>query len=377
VERINFPELGMYAALPKDGFEPELLCSTRSRVTEADAGMPIRRLRVPPIASRLAPTLVGGYLIGRVSPYRYYHQYLRGFHRAVRSVDVLCPVDLGHPTSYQSIQERPYGKKVVVQCWDNIPFNWPHDRPLREHYEAVLDGADLFLAMTEDARRTLASMGVRDERIARINIGLDLTFFSPAAPADRPAGPLELLFVGRLQWEKGLHTLIEALELVNAPVRLTVVGAGKDEARLRWLVEQRRRRENTAAATAVRFLGPRYGEELLRIRRAADVQVAPSIPVPQWREQLNQSMLEGLACGLPAIASDSGAIPEAVTDRDNGLLIPPDSPLRMAEAIEYMAKHPDERRRMGQRARERMERDYNLVRQGPALAEILRTRVLR
>lgn len=337
--------------------------------------MAIRRLRVPPIASRISPTRAGGYLIGRVSPYRYYHQYLLGFHRAVTESDILCPVDLGHPTSYQSVQERRFGKKVVVQCWDNIPFNWPHDRPLREHYESVLDEADLFLAMTEDARRTLTSMGVRDSRIARINIGLNLDFFRPGARSERAGGPLELLFVGRLQWEKGLHTTIEALELAHVPVRLTVVGSGTDEARLRWLVEQRRRRGNTTAAASVRFVGPRYGEELLRIRQEADVQVAPSIPVPQWREQLNQSMLEGLACGLPAIASDSGAVPEAVGHLDNGLLVPPDSPVRLAEAIRFMAEHPDERRKMSERARLRMEQEYNLARQGPALAELLRTRL--
>lgn len=376
VERVNFPELGIYAALRDVGFAPELLCSSRSRVTEAQAGMPIRRLPVPAIAGRLAPTRAGGYLIGLVSPYRYFHQYLLGFHKAVKDVDILCPVDLGHPTSYQSIRERKFGKKVVVQCWDNIPFNWPHDRPLREHYEAVLDGADLFLAMTDESRRALVSMGVGKNRIARLNIGLDLEFFRPGPPVERPEGPLEILFVGRLQWEKGLHTVLEALELVGVKVRLSVVGTGVDERRLRWLIEQRRKRGNDVAAVAVRFLGPRYGAELLQIRQLADVQVVPSIPAPQWREQLNQSMLEALACGLPAIASDSGAIPEAVSNGDNGLLVPPDSPPRWAEAIRYMAEHPEERRRMGVRARERMEEQYNVVRQGPALAEILRARVL-
>ncbi|MGA8711066.1 MAG: glycosyltransferase family 4 protein [Thermoplasmata archaeon] len=376
VERINFPELGIYAALRSEGFEPELLCSTRSRVTETDAGMPIRRLRLPLLGSRIAPTLVGGYLIGKVSPYRYYHQYLLGFHRAAKPVDILCPVDLGHPTSYQSIRERPFGKKVLVQCWDNIPFNWPHNRPLKEHYEAVLDGADHFLGMTEDARRALKAMGVMDDRISRINIGLNLAFFRPGPTRAETAGPLELLFVGRLQWEKGVHSLIEALDIAGVPTRLSVVGSGVEHDRLRWLLEQRRRRGNLSAPNAIRFLGPRYGEALLRLRQEADVQVAPSIPVPQWREQLNQSMLEGLACGLPAIASNSGAVAEAVADGDNGLLVPPDSPVKLAEAIRFMAEHPDERRRMGRRARERMEKEYNLERQGPLLAAIVRQHLI-
>ena len=376
VERINYPELGMYALLRKDGFEPELLCSTRSRVTEADAGMPIRRLPVPPVASRLAPTLVGGYLIGQVSAYRYYHQYLRGFHRAVRSVDVLCPVDLGHPTSYQSVRERKFGKKVVVQCWENIPFNWPHDRPIREHYEAVLDGADHFLALTDESRRTLRAMGVAEDRISRVNIGVDVDFWRPPEKPREARKRLELLFVGRLDWAKGLHTVIEALDLVHAPVHLTVVGAGEQESRLRWLLESRRQRGPSVAARSVEFLGPRFGEELRRLRQFADVQVVPSVPTPQWREQLNQAMIEGLACGLPAIASRSGAIPEAVTDRENGLLVPPDSPVDWARAIDEIAENADDRRRMSLRARERVVEQYSVDRQGHLLASVLREKVV-
>ena len=376
VQRINFPELGMYAALRNEGFSPELLCSSRSRVTEAEAGMPIRRLPVPLIASRIAPTLVGGYLIGRLSSYRYYHQYLRGFHRAVRAVDVLCPVDLGHPTSFQSVEERKFGKKVVVQCWDNIPFNWPHDRPIQQHYEAVLDGADHFLALTDDSQRALKAMGVRDERISRVNIGVDVDFWRPAATPREVRAPLDLLFVGRLDWAKGVQTVLEALDLVRAPVRLTVVGAGVQEPRLRWLLDARKRRGNANASRAVQFVGPRFGEELRRLRQASDVQLVPSIPTPQWREQLNQAMLEGLACGLPAIASASGAIPEVITHRENGLLVPPDVPGEWARAIDDLAEHPEERRRMGERARERVVEAYGLARQGHLLATVLREKVL-
>jgi len=375
-ERVNLPELSMFTALRNEGFDPELICSTLSRVTDTEAGMPVHRLRLPPIASRLSRTLVGGYLIGKVSPYRYFYEYLPGFHRAVSAFNILCPVDLGHPTSYQSIREQRFGKKVVVLCWDNIPFNWPHDRPLREHYEAVLDGADHFLAPSESSRRTLLAMGVREERISRINPGLDVQFWRPAAVPEEPRAVLELLYVGRLDWAKGVHTVIEALDLVRAPVRVTVVGAGTEERRLRWLTEIRQKRGNLAAARSVRFLGPRFGEELLRLRQASDVLVVPSVPTPQWREQLNQAMLEGLACGVPAIASASGAIPEVIEDRENGLLVPSDLPDAWARAIDFMADHPEERRRMAARARARVVESYDVSRQVKVLAGILREKVL-
>ena len=112
------------------------------------------------------------------------------------------------------------------------------------------------------------------------------------------------------------------------------------------------------------------------MRQASDVQVVPSIPTPQWREQLNQAMLEGLSCGLPAIASATGAIPEAVSDGENGLLVPPDLPRAWAGAIDHLAEHPEQRRRMGERARQRVVEEYDVARQGRRLAAVLREKVL-
>ena len=376
VERVLPGELGIYAELRKYGYDVNLVCSTRAAVTEAQARMPIRRCPTPYLAGRLTQTIPGGFLVGLVSPYRYLHQYLRGFSAAVRDADVLCPVDLGHPSSYQSILERTRGKRVSVHCWENIPFNWPHNRPLAEHFEAVLDAADHFLAYTRDAERALLAMGVRAERLSQMNLGLDLDYWTPPKVAAASSAALRVLFVGRLHWSKGVHTLIEALDQLRTPVEITVAGAGGEEARLHWLVEQRRRRGNTTADRSIRFVGPQYGADLLRLRQTMDLQVAPSIPTPQWREQMNHSLLEGLACGLPAIVSHSGAVTEPVVDGENGWVVPPDHPAELAAALERAAADPTDRARRSQLARRKMEAEYELVRQGRALAEVLRTKVL-
>jgi len=374
-ENINVTELGMYARLRGYGYGVELVCSDWTWVTEADAGMPQRRLRPPALAGRLAKTLAGGFLIGQVSPYRYYHQYLRGFHRAVADFDLLSPVDLGHPTSYQSILERRFGKKVLLYCAENIPFNWPHDRPIREHYDAVLDGADHFLALSEGAKRTLLAEGVREERISRLNVGIDVEFWKPAS--EQPpsvAGPLRMLFVGRLHWQKGLQSVFEALDLVREPVELTVVGRGPEEARFRWLLEQRARRGNTTVRDRVRFITTRVSrEELLRLRRSAELQLAPSISTSLWREQMNFALLEGLSCGVPAIASDAGGIPEAISNGEEGWLVAPDNPEELAAAIDRAARDRETLHLMGRAARDRILEAFRLETQGARLAEIVRT----
>jgi glycosyltransferase involved in cell wall biosynthesis len=377
-ENINVTELGMYAQLKRYGHHVELICSDWTWVTESDAGMPERRLHPPSLAGRVSKTLAGGYLVGRVSPYRYVHQYLRGLHRAVSDFDVLSPVDLGHPTSYQAVQERRFGKKVLLYCAENVPYNWPHDRPMREHYDAVLDGADHFLALTEGAKRVLTAQGVKEERISRLNVGVDVEYWRPAeARPPRAPGPLRLLFVGRLHWQKGLQWVFEALELTRVPYELTVVGRGPDEARLRWLLEQRARRGNPTIRDRVRIISQRVSnDELRRLRQAADLQLVPSVPTSSWREQMNFAMLEGLSCGLPAIASDTGGIPEAVQDGTEGWLVVPDSPTELAAAIEGAAAAGSEQLgKMGLAARERIVRDFHLEKQGARLAEIVQSKI--
>jgi glycosyltransferase involved in cell wall biosynthesis len=380
-ENINVTELGMYAQLKRHGHEVELVCSDWTWVTEADAGMRERRLPPPAVSGRISKTMAGGFLIGQVSGYRYLHQYLRGFHRAVADLDVLSPVDLGHPTSYQSVLERKYGKKVLLYCAENIPYNWPHDRPLREHYDAVLDGTDHFLALSEGARRALKAQGVRDERVSRLNVGVNVDFWKPpeATPGPRSAGPLRLLFVGRLHWQKGLQTVFEALDLLTIPYELTVIGRGPDEARFRWLLAQRARRGNGSIRERVHLVTRRIpAEELRQYRQSADVLLVPSIPTPSWREQMNFAMLEGLSCGVPAIASDTGGIPEAISNGVEGWLVAPDHPPELAAAIERAAAAgPEARYSMGASARSRILREFRLETQGNRLAEILAAQFAR
>lgn len=373
-ENINVAELGVYSRLPKyGGHHVELVCSDRTWVTPADAGMPQRRLAPPPVVGRIAKTTAGGYLVGRFSRYRYLHQYLTGFHRAVRDFGVLAPVDLGHPTSYQSVLEKRFGKKVIVQCWENIPFNWPSDRPLRYHYEAVLREADHFVAPTEGSRRALRAEGVGDRRISRVNTGIDTSFWKPSDPYPPPSsGPLKMLFVGRLHWQKGVHTVIEAMGQIPRPVHLTIVGRGPELARLSWLLSRYAQANGGGTARNVQIVTERMPQEQLRLLRAqSDVQVVPSIPTAQWREQMNLGMLEGMACGLPVIASNTGGIPEAISQGAEGILVSPDNPTEFAEAIERMDADPGLRARMGRAARERILRDYEVEKQAQRLAGVI------
>jgi glycosyltransferase involved in cell wall biosynthesis len=375
----NIPELGVYAGLASHGFRPELLGARRTSYADEEVGMPVRRLPTPYLAGRISSTMVGGYLVGKVSPYRYFSEYLLGFDRAVRESDVLIPADLGHPTSYQAILQRPRAK-VVVQVWDNIPFNWPEDRPLASHYRAVLEQADYFLPFTADADRTLRLQGVPAQKRSRISPGIDVERFRPPSPEERAAArarwglapeEVAVAFVGRVEFYKGILTLIEALVDADRRIRVRVFGRGK------MLPVALARARNLGVEARVRFEGPVPHDRLLeQVLWAADVVAVPSIPTEQWREQFGQVYLEAMAAGVPVLATWSGAIPEVVLDGATGILVPPDMPTELTRALDRLAGDPALRRRMGDEGRKRTLALFDVRAQSSALAEILRKAVL-
>jgi glycosyltransferase involved in cell wall biosynthesis len=375
---VNIPELAIYSNLKHHGFEPELLAARKTAFTDDEVDMPVRRLSTPVLAGPLSRTLPGGYLLGLVSQYRYYHEYLNGFDRAVKDSDILCPVDLGHPTSFQCLRHQPRAK-VVVQVWDNIPFNWLEYRPIARHYDAVLEKADFFIPLTLDADRTLRLQGVANSRRAQVYPGIDTDAFRPPSQEERDKArkrlgvakdEIAIAFVGRIEFHKGIFTLVEALVEADARVHLYFFGAGKDSG----LAETRARR--LGVSDRVRFCGSVPHKELTsRVLWASDALALPSIPTPAWREQFGQVLIEAMSTGLPVIGSRCGAIPEVVEDGHCGYIVVPDSPQELTDSMNHLAGDSGLRQKMGQDGRARVLKLFDAKVNSALLARILRPMV--
>jgi glycosyltransferase involved in cell wall biosynthesis len=103
----------------------------------------------------------------------------------------------------------------------------------------------------------------------------------------------------------------------------------------------------------VHFTG--YRTDVGTILACSDIVVQPSL-----FDALPTALIEGLAAGLPAIASEVGGIVDIVT-ADLGILVPPASPDRLAESLIALARDPERGRRMGQAARRRFEQQFDAV----------------
>jgi glycosyltransferase involved in cell wall biosynthesis len=197
-----------------------------------------------------------------------------------------------------------------------------------------------------------------------VHNGVDLSPFAAAAAARqderrrRGIGTQEvvLLYVGAVVPQKGLLHLLGALGRVRAayPCRLLVAGG----AGLWPTADDPFPDEADAYSAAVRaageglpvtWLGVVSQSEMPGLYAAADVFVCPSV----WDEPFGTVNVEAMAAGTPVVASRVGGIPEAVSEGETGLLVPPGDEARLAEAVAGLAGDAARRRRMGEAARSR------------------------
>ncbi len=186
--------------------------------------------------------------------------------------------------------------------------------------------------------------------IVVIRNGIDSSRW-PFAPRRAHAGPPELLFIGRLEYEKGVHEAIAALPRIRRAhpgTTLTIAGDGTQQD---WLVEVARKHK---VLKCVRFVGRVDHDELLRLMDRADAAVLPS-----HYEPFGIAALEAAAAGIPLVTSNVGGLGEAVIDGETGVSFPPRDVAALAAAVRRVLDDPVAAQRRARAARERLTSDFD------------------
>ncbi|MBI2789617.1 MAG: glycosyltransferase [Elusimicrobia bacterium] len=269
---------------------------------------------------------------------------------AARLAEVITRLrpDVVHAVMYQAIQLCRLAKPKVPFAFKLVSSPRVHYRT-RSVWTLLLDRAlkgrdDLLIAECDASRDYLVrSLGYAPAKVRTIRNGVDLAGW-PVSKVDRQKRRMELRLgsadvlvgaVGRLDKQKGFSFLVEAMSrLKKTDLRCVILGEGPERPRLEAQIRKHELEKRVWL----------YGErpDIVTWLSAFDIACLPSL----W-EGLPNSLLEGMALGLPVVASAVDGVPEVVVNEKTGVLVPPGSPAALAKALKDLAESPERRAALG------------------------------
>lgn len=201
------------------------------------------------------------------------------------------------------------------------------------------------LHISEYSRRVNGHAGYRAAHV--ILGGVDTAKFSPRESVERNG---TALFVGRILPHKGVDDLVRALP---EGMTLEIIGQAYDE-------EYARELRRLAEGKRVRVRHDCDDEALVDAYRRATCVVLPSVYRTMYGretrvpELLGQTLLEGMACGAPAVCTRVASMPEVVEDGVTGFVVSPNDPAALGAKLKWLIEHKREAAEMGNAARRRV-----------------------
>jgi glycosyltransferase involved in cell wall biosynthesis len=175
---------------------------------------------------------------------------------------------------------------------------------------------------------------------------VDTELWKPAARRTESSDALRIVIVARLHRNKAHDVLLDALAELQrrgTPARLVIVGDGPERSALE---EQVRR---LGLDDAVEFTGSLGQEAIIQRMQAADVFALPS-----RFEPLGVAYMEAMSMEVATIGTTAGGVAEIIDDGRDGVLVPPDSPPHLADALLRLAGDPELRASMGKAGRHKI-----------------------
>jgi len=241
----------------------------------------------------------------------------------------------------------PEAGRLRLVALVHMPLGQATDDSVREKEGAVLSAAASVVTTSAWARRVLLELySLPGDRVHVAEPGADAADLAPGTETDGA-----LLSVAAVIPGKGHDVLLDALAML-AGLRWHCLCVGSLERDPAFAERLRHRVLDNGMDVQVRFSGPQTEADLARSYGAADVMVLPS-----RTETYGMVVTEALARGLPVIAAEVGGVPEALgygaDGTRPGLLVPPEDPAALRDALRAWLEDADLRRRLRRAARER------------------------
>jgi glycosyltransferase involved in cell wall biosynthesis len=185
---------------------------------------------------------------------------------------------------------------------------------------------------------------------------VDTDIFLPCESRPEERDVFVIGYVGRLVPQKGIDLAISAVQRLKTdveagrwngkPVQLRIIGDGPERRKL----EERTRQESLA--DWVQFVPPMPPVQVAKYLCNLDAIILPSRSTAVWKEQFGRVLVEAMACKIPVVGSDSGAIPEVIGDA--GLVFSEDDADGLRLCLQRLIESPALRRELAERGYQRV-----------------------
>jgi hypothetical protein len=263
----------------------------------------------------------------------------------------------------------PYARAKRARLIVNVADLWPDSaielgalrsasaiRAARAVERAAYRAATTISCPTEGIATALERRPESAGKATLLRPAVDLDRFDPDAGREASGGgPLRILYAGTIGMAHGLGTLLDATETLGGtaepPMEVTIAGDGAEAPALRARLAGGR-------PTGVRMLGTVPGERIPGLYAACDVAVVMLRDKPIFHGALPTKMLEAMAAGRPVLLAAKGEAARLIEATGAGLVVEPENPRALAEALRALAADPERRARLGAAGRRAVEREF-------------------
>lgn len=266
-------------------------------------------------------------------------------------------------TNFAALYSGVIGKCLKIPSLAHIRDIEPLGRMAR----ALIRQNTRLIAISQAVERYLIAETMPPAQIICVHDGVDLKQYQPQTRREAREGVI-IGIIGQIGERKGHLVLLEALRSLaqeQTPAKLLIVGKepahsaeGYTE-RLRAFVQEHQ------LEPFVEFLG--FRRDVPELLAQIDILALPSL-----QEPFGKIVIEAMAMETPVIASRVGGVPEIVVDGETGLLVPPQDPAALKQALSQLIADPALRERMGKAGRQRVEAWFNLERNVQATQSVYR-----
>jgi len=261
-----------------------------------------------------------------------------------------------NPTAEISCLFSGLKNKVVVSYHSDIVRQAVSRKFYAPFLTMFLKKADTIIAATTNYMNSSKELLMFRGKCKIITYGINLDKFNPRNDTHIKIDALRniyeqpvILFIGKFRYYKGLHVLIEAMKDVKG--KLLLIGTGDLEKDLR------RQAAGAGLEDDIVFLGEVSDQEMVAYLHLCDLFVLPSI----FRsEAFGIVQIEAMACGKPVVSTELGTGTSFVNqNRKTGLVVAPNDPAALSQAINYLIDNPDIRKAYGRAGHERVEKYFS------------------